>query len=91
MYVEKESFDVAAILTDVLDSGRRELPFVDLFVLLRGDVPDPDGLQQGKAGFIHIAMAGEKDRVHTIAMAGNKLFFPGRRKQFLRIFPRTFT
>ena len=48
VYVEKESFDVPTILTDVLDSGRRELPLVDLFILLRGNVPHTDRLQKGK-------------------------------------------
>ena len=48
VYIEEESFDVAAILTDTLDSSRRELPLVNLFILIRSNVPDPDRLGKGK-------------------------------------------
>ena len=46
MDVEKDSLDVAAVLTDTLDGTGGELPLVDLFILLRSRVPDADRLKQ---------------------------------------------
>ena len=45
MYIEKDGLDVAAILTDTLDSTSRELPFVYLFVFFGCHMPDPNRLK----------------------------------------------